>query len=87
MKTAEGVVPVRMRVAVSGKTLAGGGLRASSRVWQRGEVSFKVPEGTESVSLYFTVGKGEPDRALYLDNVVLRRLDAAPLQADGNRRD
>ncbi len=75
VKTAEGNVPVRMRVSGSGKTLASGGLKANSRVWEKGEVSFKVPEGTETVSLYFIVGKGEPDRTLYLDNIVLTRME------------
>ena len=77
VKTAEGDVPVRMRVSGNGKTLANGGLTANSRVWEKREMSFKVPEGTETVSFYFIVGKGEPDRTLYLDNIVLTRLDAA----------
>ena len=79
VKTAEGKVPVRMRVAGNGQTLASGGLTADSRVWEKGEVSFKVPEGKETVSLYFIVGKGEPDRTLYVDNIVLTRLDTAPI--------
>ena len=62
-----------MRVAISGKTLASGGLKANSCVWEKGEVFFEVPEGKKSVSLYFNVGKGEPDRTLYLDNIVLTR--------------
>jgi len=79
VKTAEGNVPVRMRVVVSGKTLASGGLTANSRVWGKGDVSFRVPDGKETVSLYFNVGKGEPDLTLYVDNIVLTRLDSAPV--------
>ena len=76
---------MRMRVVASSKTLASGGLKANSRVWEKGEVSFKVPERTETVSFYFNVGKGEPDRTLYLDNIVLTRLDAVPLQVSARR--
>ena len=62
-----------MRVAAGGKTLASRKVDAVAGDWRQGALSFTVPDGVRTASFYLTVGKGEPGRTVYVDNIVLTR--------------
>jgi len=64
---------VVLRVVSGGKTLAVTGVEAAPDIWRQGNLAFTVPDGEKTASFYLSVGKGEADRVLYVDNIVLSR--------------
>lgn len=46
---------------------------AAAGDWRQGTLSFAVPERVQTVTFYLSVGKGEPGRTIYVDNIVLTR--------------
>ena len=73
MKAKDCARRVVLRVVSGDKTLAATGVEAAPDIWRQGSLTFTVPNGEKTASFYFSVGKGEADRVLYVDNIVLSR--------------
>ena len=74
VKAAEGAGAAGFRVAAEGKTIASQYFHRKDDGWAKYCISFKIPDETKNISLYFVVCEGLPEKTVYLDNVLMERL-------------
>ena len=75
VKAAEGAGAAGFRVAAKGKTIVSQYFKRKDDGWAKHSISFKIPEDTKNIALYFIVCEGQENLTVYLDHVVLSKVN------------